>query len=180
MGVDVHFTIRGLCKALQWPSDGRAVDRLRRKLHRLTEGTVELWSGRSSFTGHLIDFIAREDETPRFYLQLSPKIAKLFDADSYTNPHAHRRLSLHSFLAKWFDGYLASEREPRSVRLSAGSYGSDFTFKWWADNGGPIPRYLTSLALQNCRSFSRRGTPTFKLASRMQRAESVGMPQGGF
>jgi hypothetical protein len=117
MGVDVHFTLRGLCKALQWPSDGRSVDRLRRILHRLTEGTVELRSGRFSFTGHLVDFIARDDETGRFYLQLSPKMAKLFDADSYTYLHAHRRLSLHSYLAKWLDGYLASHTKPHPVKV---------------------------------------------------------------
>jgi hypothetical protein len=117
MGVDIFYTMRGLCRALQWPYGGRSIARLERTLSRLTKASVELRGRNLLFIGHLIDFMGHDEVTGKLYLRLNPEMGSLFNSDQYTYLASNRRLSFHGYLAKWLDGYYASHAKPYAVKV---------------------------------------------------------------
>jgi hypothetical protein len=120
----VRFTAKGFLREIGRKAGKSGREWLKDSFRRLTATALEVklrnlfGSEYETFTyaGSLIDEFYYNAGDQSYFLEINPKLAKLFDA-GWTQLQWQQRLHLRSDLAKWLHGFYASHRSPYPVKV---------------------------------------------------------------
>lgn len=120
LSTPLYFTESGLLRQTGRQYGKRNKDWLWRSLRRMTACAVEIDTASYRYAGSLIEEVAQDKQTRRFFVRVSPKIAALF-AEGYTLNDWRTRQSLRHDTSKWLLGYVeshqASAKSPHRIGL---------------------------------------------------------------
>lgn len=124
LGNDIEFTAHQMLKALAWPTNKPAYERLRRTINRLsaTGVTISDPSGRYGYNGSLIRAFAWQQEKGRssrsWRVWLERRIIVLFGPTLYTRVIWEHRKELNSAIAKWLISLYSSHASPYPMKVA--------------------------------------------------------------
>lgn len=87
---------------------------------RLQGAVVEITfgGGRFTYSGQLIDEVARDNETERYFFIINPRLAALYEKKSWTAIDWEQRKKLkRKPLALWLQGFFATHAEPFPMKV---------------------------------------------------------------
>jgi hypothetical protein len=113
LGAQIQFSAHGFLKAIKRTTAGKNHAWLIESLRRISSTTVEIGDGRYKYVGHLIDHWRRDDVTGHHVIELNPRIANMYDANSWTFVEFEQRMALRGKqLAQWLHGFYSTHYEP--------------------------------------------------------------------
>lgn len=118
LGVRISFTAHGFLKIIGRNTSGANHEWLKGALARLSGSVVELMDGKKAYWGALISHGERNDDTGYFELEINPKIASLYNDDSWTGIEWGQRQFLQSKpLALWLHSFYSSHANPYDYKI---------------------------------------------------------------
>lgn len=109
-GREVHFSDRGIVKALGRSYGSGALGWLDEVAHRLMAAVIVLDDGAGTQAQfHLVRSYVRNAKTGQRAFVVDPEVMKFFDDGRYTMLQWEHRLALGTGLAKWLHGFLMSQ-----------------------------------------------------------------------
>ena len=124
LGDEIEFTAHQMLKALGWPTNKPAYERLRRTINRLsaTGVTVSDPDDRYGYNGSLIRSFAWQEPDGRssrsWRVWLEPRIVALFGDTLYTRVIWEHRRQLKSAIAKWLLNLYSSHASPYPMKVA--------------------------------------------------------------
>lgn len=124
LGDEIAFTAHQMLKALGWPTNKPAYERLRRTINRLsaTGVTISDPSDRYGYNGSLIRSFAWQEADGRssrsWRVWLEPRIVALFGDTLYTRIIWQHRKELRSAIAKWLLNLYSSHASPYPMKVA--------------------------------------------------------------
>lgn len=109
-GAQVRTSIGAMLKAMGRTQDGRAYEDFNNTIVRLTGCVVEIAANRKTYGGSLIESFERDEDTGHYVLYLNPRLAALFEDETFALIDWEQRHGLRRDLSKWLHGYVASHR----------------------------------------------------------------------
>jgi hypothetical protein len=121
LGHTVEFTAHAMMKSLGWSTDGRAYERLRDCISRLSATGIEVRSDNRGYSGSLVRDFAWQDlsgrSSRRWKVRLEPRIIALFGKVAYTSIDWQQRLQL-GYLAKWLHSFYYTHAHPYPMKVA--------------------------------------------------------------
>lgn len=122
LGTQIQTTVSEMLKIMRRKTDGRSYEWFNNAITRLTACVVEITIDRKTYGGSLIESFERDEDTGDYVLHLNPKLAVLFEDDTFTRIHLEQRQGLRMDLAKWLHGYIlshqATTKNPHRIGLT--------------------------------------------------------------
>jgi hypothetical protein len=119
LGHTVEFTAHAMMKSLNWSTDGRAYERLRDCISRLSATGIEVRNENRGYSGSLVRDFAWQDmsgkSSRRWKVRLEPRIIALFGKVAYTSIDWEQRLQL-GYLAKWLHSFYYTHANPYPMK----------------------------------------------------------------
>jgi len=119
LGTEVEFTAHSLLKDLGRSTGGKDHEQLKEELARLGSGWTEITDtkAKKTFAGNFISNFVRDDETDRYVITVTPKMAQLYEA-GHTLIDWEQRLKLgRNNLAKWLHDHYATHAKPYPYKV---------------------------------------------------------------
>lgn len=147
LGTEVEFTAHSLLKELGRGTGGKDHERLKDELARLGSGWTEITDtkARMTFAGNFISSFVRNDETERYVVSFTPKMAQLYEAGHTFIDWSQRKALGKDNLAKWLQGHFASHAKPFAYKVETLKTLSRSTIKRLSDFRGKLLSALDKL-----------------------------------
>ena len=114
LGAPVHFTARGLLKALGRGTSGKHHKELQNDMARLISSVIHIrWTDqKKGLIDKLVERVYIDENTDHWVVEFSPQLMKLY-ADGYTwiDPEERKALGRNN-IAMWAHGFYASHAKP--------------------------------------------------------------------
>lgn len=118
LGTKISFTANGFLKAIGRSTGKSDHEWLKGAFSRLAGSVVEMSNGKKAYFGALISYGARNEETGFYELELNPKIASLYNDDSWTGQDWEQRKALKGKpLALWLHGFYSTHENPYDYKV---------------------------------------------------------------
>ncbi len=112
------FTGNAFLKAIGRKNSAREYEDLNQSLDRLTGGTVVIKYGPITFTGHLISWHRRDEQSKAYQISFAEDVLKLFRPAAWTAIQWEERRALKGqALVLWLHGYYSSHAAPYPVSV---------------------------------------------------------------
>jgi len=110
--------LKAIGRAMNRKTSAREYQDLNQSLDRLTGGGVVIKSGSVTFTGHLISWYRRDDQTRAYQISFADDVLKLFRPAAWTAIQWEERRALKGqALVLWLHGYYSSHAAPYPVSV---------------------------------------------------------------
>lgn len=121
LGHTIEFTAHAMMKSLAWSTDGRAYERLKDCISRLSATGIEVRNETRGYSGSLVRDFAWQDmsgnSSRRWKVRLEPRIIALFGKVAYTSIDWEQRLQL-GYLAKWLHSFYYTHANPYPMKAA--------------------------------------------------------------
>ena len=121
LGTRCEFTAHAFLKALGRHTGKYEHEWLKDVFARLQGAVVEITvGGRFTYSGQLIDEVARDETTGRYVLFINPRLAALYDTKGWTAIDWDQRQQLkRKPLALWLHGFFATHAKPFPLKVES-------------------------------------------------------------
>lgn len=111
------FTAYEILKTSKQSIGGDGYERLDKSIMRLVEATVTIRQNEKKFSGHLINFVAIDEDTHHYKIELGRSLIKLYSESTWID--ADQRLQLRrKSLAQFLHGYYSSHITPFPIKVA--------------------------------------------------------------
>jgi hypothetical protein len=118
LGMRFRISASRLLRALGQTDGGNNISLLNRRLSRMKATGIDINLGKIRYEGSLIDEVFRAQNNKEFIITLNPNLARLFEADQYTQISVLIRNELTGKpLAQWLHGYYSSHARPYPITV---------------------------------------------------------------
>lgn len=136
LGTRCEFTAHAFLKWLGRHTGKYEHEWLKDVFARLQGAVAEITVNRRfTYSGQLIDEVARDEETGHYFLLINPRLAALYDAKSWTAVDWDQRQKLRRKpLALWLHGFFATHAEPFPLKVES--------LREWSGSQTQVKRYF--------------------------------------